>query len=75
MVELSLEEAKVQLSELLQRVEAGEEIVISRAEKPVARLVPVGGPLGPRVLDRHRGEIVVQDDFEELPEDLLNHFR
>ena len=34
-------EAKTQLSRLLERVEAGEEIVIARAGKPVARLVPL----------------------------------
>lgn len=41
MESINVYEAKTQLSRLLERVEAGEEIVIARAGKPVARLVPV----------------------------------
>lgn len=43
MYSVNVYEAKTQLSRLLERVEAGEEIVIARAGKPVARLVPVAG--------------------------------
>ena len=39
--QVNVHEAKTQLSKLLQRVEAGYEIVIARAGKPVARIVPV----------------------------------
>lgn len=38
---INVYEAKTQLSRLLERVEAGEEVVIARAGKPVARLVPL----------------------------------
>ncbi len=43
-----MHEAKSQLSKLVERVEAGEEIVIARAGKPVARLVPMAAPGGSR---------------------------
>jgi prevent-host-death family protein len=43
MTAVNVYEAKTQLSRLLERVEAGEEIVIARAGKPVAKLVPVEG--------------------------------
>ena len=41
---VNVHEAKTHLSRLLQRIEAGEEIVIARAGRPVARLVPYGAP-------------------------------
>jgi prevent-host-death family protein len=41
MVEIGVFEAKTHLAELLDRVEAGEELVISRRGRPVARLVPI----------------------------------
>lgn len=47
MATYNVQEAKTRLSELLGRVERGEEIVIARSGTPVARLVPAG-PLPPR---------------------------
>ena len=61
MKEVSVHEAKTHLSRLLRRVESGEEIVIARGGKPVAKLVPA---VAPRV--REMGfdrSIVVPDDF------------
>lgn len=47
---ITIHEAKTQLSALVARAEAGEEIVIARANKPVARLVPVeSGPVERRL--------------------------
>ena len=51
---VNVHEAKTRLSELLKKVEAGEEIVIARAGKPVARLVPAA-KTRKRVLDSTRG--------------------
>ena len=71
--QVNVHEAKTQLSRLLERVEAGEEIVIARGGKPVARLVPL--ERGPRDLGRMRGRIVVGDDFDApLPPDVLAGF-
>jgi prevent-host-death family protein len=45
MESIGLFEAKTHLSELINRAERGEEVVITRHNKPVARLVPIGRPL------------------------------
>jgi prevent-host-death family protein len=74
MIEINVYAAKAQLSRLLDRAEAGEEIVITRHGRPVAKLVPA------RVERRRRlgllkGKIRVSADFDApLPEDLLRAF-
>ena len=68
-------EAKTQLSRLLRRVAAGEEITIANRGVPVARLVPVPPERAQRILGIFRGEFTVPDDFDApLPEDLLDLF-
>ena len=75
MVEVNVHEAKTHLSRLLQRVEAGEEVVISRAGRPLARLVPVEPPRHRRVPDRDRGKGRIAADFDApLPARLLARF-
>ena len=73
--QVNIHEAKTHLSKLLRRVLAGEEIVISRAGKPVARLVPVEEPKRPRELGKHRDEIWIADDFDApLPPEIQAYF-
>lgn len=62
---LNVHEAKTQLSRLLERVEHGEEIVIARAGKPIARLVPVG-PIRrrDRAFGSMRGQIRFASDYD-----------
>jgi prevent-host-death family protein len=67
---VNVHEAKTHLSKLLLRVEAGEEIVIARAGKPAAKLVPFVQSRGPRVGGQCRGKIWIADDFDDLPPDL-----
>ena len=68
-------EAKTHLPQLLDRVEHGESIVITRHGKPVARLVPYRAARAPRQLGRLRGRIWLADDFDApLPPDLLAAF-
>lgn len=75
MQEVNVHEAKTHLSRLLARVERGEEVLISRAGKPVARLVPVAAPAGPRVLGGDKGRVVIANDFDApLPATLLDAF-
>jgi prevent-host-death family protein len=75
MAQINIREAKAHLSRLLRRVESGEEIVIARAGKPVARLVAVAEPKRPRELGRERGKIWIAEDFDApLPDDLLAAF-
>ncbi len=68
--------AKTHLSQLLARVEAGEEIVIGRAGHPVARLVPFAGVATPRRrFGGWRGRGWISDDFDApLPESILKAF-
>ena len=75
MVEVNVHEAKTHLSRLLRRVEAGEDVLISRAGRPLARLVPVETPRTRRIPDRDRGKGRIADDFDApLPARLLARF-
>ena len=70
-VVVNVHEAKTQLSRLLARVEAGEDIVIARRGEPVARLVACA-PRGRRQPDVLRGKISIAEDFfAPLPEEEL----
>lgn len=75
MVRVGMHEAKSKLSSLVKLAEGGEEVVIQRSGRPVARLVamqerrPVAEAFGAL-----RGEIELADDFDELPPELVEHF-
>ena len=69
-------EAKTHLSRLLDRAAAGEEIVIARAGRPVARLVPLAdSPPRRRSPGGWRGKVRISDDFDELPAEIADAFR
>ncbi|MGH2761589.1 MAG: type II toxin-antitoxin system Phd/YefM family antitoxin [Thermoleophilaceae bacterium] len=71
---VGVHEAKTTLSQLLERVSVGEEIVITRRGEEVARLVPARRPRGRR-LGMDRGAYVVPADFDApLPDELLASF-
>ncbi len=71
---VNVREAKSQLSKLLRRVELGEEVTITRAGRPVARLVPFR-PSAPRSPGHLKGRFTVEASFPEpLPEKLLRDF-
>lgn len=74
MVLIDVHEAKAHLSRLLERVEQGEEVVIARAGRPVARLVPWTSERALRVLGLHRGQVTVAPDFDRLPPDVAEGF-
>ncbi len=72
---VNIHEAKTRLSQLLEKVQAGEEVVIAKAGQPIARLVPFGGARQPRVPGSARGQFTVPDDFDDpLPEEILREF-
>ena len=72
---VNLHAAKTHLSRLVDQAAAGEEIVIAKAGKPVAKLVPLDRPRARRVLGSLRGRLRVPDDFDApLPEDVLRAF-
>lgn len=67
MVSFNIYEAKTQLSKLLRQVRASQEIIISDAGTPVAKLVPIEQPKAARVLGEDRGKIwVAPDAFDPL---------
>lgn len=71
----NVHEAKTHLSNLLERVAAGEEILIAKAGVPVARLVPVVVPAEQRPLGTEQGRVFIADDFDApLPADVLDSF-
>ena len=70
-----MHEAKSQLSRLVALAEGGEEVVIQRSGRPVARLVAVQSrrPVA-EAFGALRGEIELAEDFDELPADFAEHF-
>ena len=68
---VNIHAAKTQLSRLLEAVAAGEEVIIAKAGKPVARLVPVTPPTTRprRQLGTLAGEFHVPDDFDDMLSD------
>ncbi len=73
MTSVNVHQAKTHLSRLLERVEKGEQIVISRAGRPVARLSPIRTPL--RRPGRLKGTLHVAADFDApLPAEIVAAF-
>ena len=63
MKRVNIHQAKTHLSKLIERAEAGEEIVIARAGKPAAKLVPVRSTRTRRRLGLLDGKFTIPDDF------------
>lgn len=75
--QVNMHEAKTHLSKLVERVEGGEEIVISRAGKPAAKLVPVSQPEpGKRTLGVWRGRVWMAPDeeMEKVDKEIAEEF-
>ena len=72
---VNIHEANTQLSRLVEQAAEGEEIVIAKAGKPCARLVPLEKATAPKRLGLLKGKITVPRDFNApLPEDVLSTF-
>lgn len=71
---VNIHEAKTRLSALLTQVEQGEEVVICRANQPIARLEPYHPEPQPRQLGEAKGKFEMAPDFDELPEEFIEHF-
>jgi len=71
---VNIGEAKTHLSRLLERVAAGEEIVIAKANRPIARLVPLPTARTDRNLGRLAGQITISDDFDAPDPELESLF-
>jgi prevent-host-death family protein len=71
---VNIHQAKTHLSRLVERVEAGEEIVIARAGRPVARLVPFSSRTSPRAPGLWRGRVRLAPDFDAPDDELTDLF-
>jgi prevent-host-death family protein len=73
MESVNVHEAKTHLSRLLERVEAGEEIIIARNGRPIARLTSLEKPK--RVPGSRKGQITMREDFNDpLPKEIEDSF-
>ena len=73
--QVNIHQAKTDLSKLVERVEGGEEIVIARAGRPAAKLVPFRKRRGQRRLGLLNGQFTIPDDFNRpLPESIIRLF-
>jgi len=70
----NISEANAQLSVLIEKVLAGQEVIIGKAGKPVAKLVRYERSEKPRQPGALRGKIRIGDDFDELPMDIAKAF-
>jgi len=74
-MEVNIHQAKTHLSRLLERVAMGEEVIIAKAGKPMARLAPIAAPIRKKRLGLLKGKIKVPDDFNaSLDEETLSTF-
>lgn len=72
---INIHDAKSQLSRLVLRAEAGDETVIARAGRPVAKLVPLTAAARPRRLGLLKGKVKVPADFDApLPDAIASLF-
>ena len=75
MKQVNIHQAKTELSKLVERAEAGEEVIIARAGKPAAKLVPLTTVGKRRRLGLLDGKFRIPDDFNApLPESVLRAF-
>jgi len=74
-LQVSVDEAKTNFSKLLARVREGEEVIIAKKGKPIARLVPIKESPLQRVPGSAKGEVIISPDFDApLPDSILETF-
>ena len=71
---INIHEAKTNLSKLIEKTAKGEEVIISKAGKPVAKLVPYEEKLEPRKPGAWKGKIWMSDDFNDEDEEINKLF-
>lgn len=72
----NISDAKASLSKLIEQVLQGREVIIGKAGKPVAKLVPYDGDTSPRELGvgNWKGKIWIADDFDDVSDEILTLF-
>lgn len=75
MLTVTVHAAKTNLSRLIERALAGEEVIIARGDQPVVRLVPIDAPVPRRQSGTLRGRVVLPDSFfDPLPDDEVDQW-
>ena len=74
MVVRNISQAKAELSALIELVQKGNEVILAKAGKPVARLIPYHGATQPRKPGSMAGQIWIAPDFDVLPDDMAVAF-
>lgn len=67
-------EAKTNLSRLLDQVERGDEVIVARAGRPIARLAPLRAAPRPITLGVLSGRVALPDDFDVADQDIADLF-
>ncbi|SFD81397.1 type II toxin-antitoxin system Phd/YefM family antitoxin [Streptomyces aidingensis] len=70
----NVHEAKTHFSRILEQVATGEEIIISKAGEPVAKVVPLRRTVRRTGRGSLSGQIEIMEDFDDLPDDLADAF-
>jgi prevent-host-death family protein len=70
----SIHEAERQLSKLVEHAMNGEEVIITEAGRPMARLVPIVDDPSPRLGGQWKGRVRISEDFDQLPDDIAVAF-
>ncbi len=70
----NIAQAKAELSALVEEVQKGNEVILAKAGKPVARIVKYSGAAQPRTPGSMAGEIWIAPDFDTLPDDMAEAF-
>lgn len=70
----NISEARAQLSSLIEKVKAGEDVIIGKAGKPVARLARYEIKENRRKPGALKGKIKIEEDFDEFPSDIARAF-
>ncbi len=73
-MKVNIHEAKTHLSRLVDRAAAGEDVVIARSGKPLARLVAYQPMTEPRPLGLLKGKIWIAPDFDEVDDEIIRDF-
>ena len=71
---INIHDAKTHFSKLVERAEAGEEIIISRSGRPVAKLVRLTTRTRPRTPGLWEGQIELAPDFDATPDEIIEAF-
>ena len=75
MLKVNIHDAKTHLSKLAEQAGAGEEIIIAKSGRPIARLVPLAQGPAVRRKGLLKGKIKISDDFDKpLPDEVVDLF-